>query len=276
MSVECCVTHQVRGLLKSDVRTDERILRWFEPSEALAPYVQRIWSAQWNVPVGEFRIQPILPYPCANLVVSGGRATLFGVATRAALQRLEGSGSAFGAKLRPGALRALGVERPFAIRNKSIIADSLLSVEPSNWELDDPEIAVREIEVYLGRQNPKHDAVSHKADEIVQAAETHRSILAVSDLAEAVSLSARSLQDICRRTLGVSPKWLIRCFRLQEALARLDTGADPNLSALALDLGYFDQAHFTRDFKMITGVSPSRYRVAKRGPQRVSTSRASS
>jgi AraC-like DNA-binding protein len=101
-------------------------------------------------------------------------------------------------------------------------------------------------------------AVSQKADEIVQAAETHRSILAVSDLAEAVSLSVRSIQDICRRTLGVSPKWLIRCFRLQNALARLDTGADMNLSSLAQDLGYFDQAHFTKDFKMITGVSPGR------------------
>jgi AraC-like DNA-binding protein len=69
----------------------------------------------------------------------------------------------------------------------------------------------------------------------------------------------RSIQDICRRTLGVSPKWLIRCFRPQDALARLDTGANMNLSALAQGLGYFDQAHFTKDFKMITGVSPGRY-----------------
>jgi AraC-like DNA-binding protein len=161
--------------------------------------------------------------------------------------------------LRPGTLRAFGVQRPFAIRNKSIAAASLLAAELPDWRLDDPEIAVKEIELYLSRQNPKHDAVSQKADEIVQAAETHRSILAVSDLAEAVSLSVRSIQDICRRTLGVSPKWLIRCFRLQDAQARLDTGADINLSVLEQDLGYFDQAHFTKDFKMITGVTPGRY-----------------
>jgi AraC-like DNA-binding protein len=60
----------------------------------------------------------------------------------------------------------------------------------------------------------------------------------------------------CQRALGVSPKWLIRCFRLQDALARLGVGSDVNLSALAQELGYFDQAHFTRDFKRVTGVSP--------------------
>ena len=77
----------------------------------------------------------------------------------------------------------------------------------------------------------------------------------ISRLAHAIRLSVRSVQDICQRALGVSPKWLIRCFRLQDALARLGIGSDVNLSALAQELGYFDQAHFTRDFKRVTGVS---------------------
>src|SRR5215472_4982986 len=81
----------------------------------------------------------------------------------------------------------------------------------------------------------------------------------VSRLAHTLRLSVRSVQDICQRALGVSPKWLIRCFRLQDALARLGVGSDVNLSALAQELGYFDQAHFTRDFKRVTGVSPGRY-----------------
>jgi AraC-like DNA-binding protein len=98
-----------------------------------------------------------------------------------------------------------------------------------------------------------------KARKIVEFAENDREIVYVSQLASTLALSARSIQDICQRALGVSPKWLIRCFRLQEALARLDVGSDVNLSALAQELGYFDQAHFTRDFKRVTGVSPGRY-----------------
>jgi AraC-like DNA-binding protein len=51
----------------------------------------------------------------------------------------------------------------------------------------------------------------------------------------------------------------IRCFRLQDVLQALETGINVNLAALAQDLGYFDQAHFARDFKQITGATPGRY-----------------
>ena len=77
---------------------------------AVAPFVQRIWSAQWRIPAGEHRVQPILPHPSANLVLGRGTADILGVVTRAAIQPLEGVGSAFGAKLQPGALRAFRVE----------------------------------------------------------------------------------------------------------------------------------------------------------------------
>jgi hypothetical protein len=119
MPVECEVAPLVRGLFKSDICPDERVLRWFEPSAALAPFVQRIWSAQWRIPAGEHRVQPILPCPSANLVLGRGTADILGVVTRAAIQRLEGVGSAFGAKLQPGALWAFGVEWPSLIRDKS-------------------------------------------------------------------------------------------------------------------------------------------------------------
>ena len=259
MPVELSATSPVRGLLKSDVRPDERVLHWFEPSAALAPFVQRLWSVQWNVPAGERRTQAILPYPCANLVVAGANAVIIGVVTRASIQSLEGIGSAFGAKLRPGAMRAFGVERPSGLRDRSVAAGSLLSLGHADWRVGDAEVVAHRIEAYLLDQQPKHDAVSLRADEIVQVAESDRGIVAVSQLAEAFSLSVRSVQDICNRAIGVSPKWLIRCFRLQDALERLDAGITVNLAALAQELGYFDQAHFTRDFKRIAGVSPGRY-----------------
>src|ERR1700739_5031698 len=80
-------------------------------------------------------------------------------------------------------------------------------------------------------------------------------------VADRLALSERSGQEICHRGLGVHPKWLIRCFRLQDAALRLETEANVSLSGLAQALGYFDQAHFTRDFKRATGVSPGQYRL---------------
>jgi AraC-like DNA-binding protein len=48
-------------------------------------------------------------------------------------------------------------------------------------------------------------------------------------------------------------------YRLQEAADQLACREIVNLPQMALDLGYFDQAHFIKDFKMIVGRTPAEY-----------------
>jgi AraC-like DNA-binding protein len=48
-------------------------------------------------------------------------------------------------------------------------------------------------------------------------------------------------------------------YRLQDAAALIDAGEVDDLAALAADLGWFDQAHFSRDFRAVVGVPPSAY-----------------
>ena len=69
----------------------------------------------------------------------------------------------------------------------------------------------------------------------------------------------RALQRLFREYVGVSPKWVINRYRLHEALEQIAAGGAIDWSALALDLGYFDQAHFIRDFRRLVGVSPGAY-----------------
>ncbi len=69
----------------------------------------------------------------------------------------------------------------------------------------------------------------------------------------------RALQRLFSRYVGVSPKWVIRRFRLQEAAEQLTRGNIVDWSRLALDLGYFDQAHFINDFRSLIGMSPTEY-----------------
>jgi AraC-like DNA-binding protein len=259
MPTESAPPSGVRGLLKSDIRSGERTLRWFEPAAELAPFVQRLWSSQWNIPKGEYRTQPVLPHPSANLVVMGGSAAIVGVITRSAVQRLEGQGQAFGAKLQPGALRAFGVQSPWLLRDKVTPFSNVFSGVDVGIASLDPHDQAAEIEHHLTSLRPRHDSVSLRAREIVDRLEEDRAMLTVAQLAAAFRLSERSVQAICRRALGVHPKWLIRCFRLQNAAVRLQEGPRLDLASFAQDLGYFDQAHFTRDFKRVTGVSPGRY-----------------
>ncbi|MBB2205221.1 helix-turn-helix transcriptional regulator [Gluconacetobacter takamatsuzukensis] len=80
----------------------------------------------------------------------------------------------------------------------------------------------------------------------------------VADLVLKSGWAERALQRLFRDYLGVSPKWVIRRFRLQEAaecLAR-QTGT---IASVAAELGYFDQTHFARDFKSVIGLSPRHF-----------------
>ncbi len=81
----------------------------------------------------------------------------------------------------------------------------------------------------------------------------------VTALAEAFGVPERRLQRLFAEYVGVSPKWVIRRARLLEAARRADAGDVVDWAALALDLGYADQAHLTRDFTATLGVPPARY-----------------
>ena len=95
---------------------------------------------------------------------------------------------------------------------------------------------------------------------ILRIVETTPGLTQVAALADQAGLGVRSLQQLFSEYVGVSPKWVIRRFRLHEAADRLAHGTDVDLGALAQDLGYVDQAHFTSDFRRLVGVAPGRYR----------------
>jgi transcriptional regulator GlxA family with amidase domain len=99
---------------------------------------------------------------------------------------------------------------------------------------------------------------------ILRAVESTPGLTQVEELAATAGISVRSLQQLFSEYVGVSPKWVIRRFRLHEAADRLAQGADIDLAALAQGLGYFDQAHFTSDFRRLVGKSPGRYREEAR------------
>lgn len=82
-------------------------------------------------------------------------------------------------------------------------------------------------------------------------------------------MTERSLQRLCLRRVGLSPKWLIQRRRLQEAAGLLADPHWPTLTEVAGLLGYADQADFVHDFRAVTGLTPGEY--AAENPAGVST-----
>jgi AraC-like DNA-binding protein len=82
----------------------------------------------------------------------------------------------------------------------------------------------------------------------------------VGSLAREIGWSRRHLAARFREHIGLPPKPLARILRFERAAERLRSGA--GLADAALDSGYYDQAHFNRDFRAFAGVTPTEYRVA--------------
>jgi AraC-like DNA-binding protein len=83
----------------------------------------------------------------------------------------------------------------------------------------------------------------------------------VAELADHCNLSVRQLQRQFDETTGVSPKTLGRIIRFEAIRNRLMSDPNVNLTELAYEFGYTDQAHFIKDFKTFTDRTPGEYAI---------------
>jgi len=82
--------------------------------------------------------------------------------------------------------------------------------------------------------------------------------------------SHRHFIDLFQRAVGLTPKVYGRVRRFQKALQHAALDGTPSWAALALEVGYSDQAHFNRDFLKFAGVTPTAYRqIAPTSPSHV-------
>lgn len=81
----------------------------------------------------------------------------------------------------------------------------------------------------------------------------------IKDLAKAACMSERQLERAFMCTVGLSAKMFARISRFQGSIKAAQSGKVTTLTQLAHASGYYDQAHFTKDFKTFAGVSPVQY-----------------
>lgn len=79
----------------------------------------------------------------------------------------------------------------------------------------------------------------------------------VAELVRKYHNSERQIERIFLQEIGLSPKNFSRIIRFQQSF-KLAASAE-SLTRLALEAGYFDQAHFSREFKAFTGLTPRQY-----------------
>jgi len=239
-------------------------------SDDLADLAQRFWIPVWDVPAGSTSPQGVLQYPCCQLVVTPTYARLYGVASGLSRQVLEGRGWAVGVMLRPAAGWLLTGRPVRRLTDRWVDLDTLdaldgpaLTDDVRRAMADGPasrpaQAAARTtLEDALRAFLPVDDE-GLLVNALVEAVESSPDLLRVDDLCARFAVAERTLQRLLHKRIGLGPKWLIRRRRLQEAAERLRDDSD-GLAAIAADLGYADQAHFTRDFRRATGLTPGEF-----------------
>lgn len=81
----------------------------------------------------------------------------------------------------------------------------------------------------------------------------------IGRLAADVGWSRRHLSEKFRAEVGLSPKVAARVLRFERARHLLALPTRPGLAAVANTCGYYDQAHFTREWSELAGCSPTRW-----------------
>ncbi len=258
-----------RGVLRLPPAEAGLTVTRHNPSPALAPFIAYYWRVSWNLEGRLPHVQETLPHPNIYLVFEKNRLLLSGVSTSKFTRILEGQDFAFGVKFKPGGLRPF-LDSPVASLTDRIVAASDVFGDEGN-ELENTlnscrgeDEMVYAMESFFFRRLPGPDQNAELVDRLVGQILCQPQIRSVDDLSYQTGLGKRSLQRLFREYAGISPKWVIRRYRLHDLVEALEDGGQINWSDLALKLGYFDQAHLINDFRAITGYSPAEYQ-SKRG-----------
>ncbi|MEM7307852.1 MAG: helix-turn-helix domain-containing protein [Planctomycetota bacterium] len=254
-----------RGVLRSRRVEEHCRVQRFAPREPLADSLEHIWAVAWDLRGREPRTAETLPHPSVHVVVEAGRSGVSGATTERFSRALEGRGWVLGLKFHPGCFRPFSRLPIAELTDRVVGLDEALGAKAEELEravlaaAPDAHAAAERAEAFLAARLAPPDPDAQLARRIVARIGADPHLRQAHDVAVAAGLSLRSLQRLFRDYVGVGPKWVIQRYRLHEAVARLDAGEAVDLAALALELGYFDQAHFTRRFKALVGSTPAEY-----------------
>jgi AraC-like DNA-binding protein len=194
-----------------------------------------------------------------------GHAVIGGARPGAYVRDVSRPASSVGAQLRPGAAELLLGVPALDLAGRHTPLDALWGSFADELRerlaaASDPQRRLETFEAALLARLPRvraiHPAVAHALAQFAACDD-------VAAVVDDVGYSHRRFIELFRGAVGLSPKRYCRVQRLQRAIARLPTRS---LAQVALDAGYSDQAHLSREFRELAGVSPGEYRTLVSAP----------
>lgn len=193
-------------------------------------------------------------------VVSGPRSEFFVIDT-------EGEAAVAGVHFKPGGAFPFFRVPPAEMADQSVALDALWG-RASGWLRErvlaakSPKARLRTLECclleQLFRPLEHHPAVDFALQRLSSSYPP-----GIAWVVNRVGYSQRRFIELFAREVGLTPKLFSRVSRFQQVIRAAHSLDIVNWADVALDCGYYDQAHFVHDFQSFAGITPSEYLARK-------------
>lgn len=251
----------------------------YNPIAHLAPYVKCFWTLQIESVQAAQERERIMPDGTIELIFhygdkyqqfdkSGGvlvqpRSFLYGQLTSYIEIAPTGNTGIMGIRFYPHGLAAF-INMPVSectaqvVTVYDVFGASAAELEDKIMTATSDEARVVIMNEYL--INRLQPAMGYAMAYAVQSIQSSKGSCSITKLAADVCMSERQLERKFMATVGMSPKAFSRVIRFSHSLKMLQSGLEVGtLSDIAHAMGYYDQAHFIRDFKEYAGMTPMQY-----------------
>ncbi len=255
------------------------IYKTYDPSEKLQALVKCYWTLEG--PKEEISTkQTIIPDGCMEMIFHYGdfyrqysengtfivqpKCFVIGQLTRPLVIEPVGQTGIFSVRFHPGGFFPLTT---IPIKEMENTAVALRKIFGKEGETIGPEVLAASsaderillIEKFLFARLTDATTIDRIIKSTVETIFAANGQLSVNELSNPCPISRRHLERKFSSAVGLSPKKLSKIIRLQATLKILINKEYANLTTLAYKGKYFDQAHFIKDFKELTGLTPKEF-----------------
>jgi AraC-like DNA-binding protein len=255
-----------------------------KPAPPLSRFIRVLWCAR--APQLGHRRERVLPTGCAQVILSLARDFLLDcpegqpeqrtapaliVGQRSVYEMVDTSDMAdlIGMVFAPGALPVFAADAADLFNNRNVPleevwGDDTRTLRDRLREIPSPQERLCCLERFLLTTfAPRMDQPRHSLHPAVEFAlnrfERASVIGTVAEVARSTGWSERRLSQLFREQVGFTPKVWCRIQRFQRVVRQLHAGVNAPWPELALECGFYDQAHFANEFRAFSGIDATTY-----------------
>jgi AraC-like DNA-binding protein len=251
----------------------------FEPNKDLSTCIKCYWTLE-SPKEDDPQKQTIIPDGCMEMIFHYGdlfkqylengnsiiqpKCFVVGQLTRPLEIEPTGATGIFSVRFYPEGFLPFATIPIKEMENKAVSLEKLFG--PDGLQLEQLIIhsnstreRINQMETFLWSRLQTTASIDRVIKSTIETILTANGQLSVDELAKQTNINRRQLERKFSAAIGLSPKQLSKTIRLQSTLKMLINKKFTSLTSLAYEGEYYDQAHFIKDFREFTGLTPKEF-----------------